>query len=331
MSEHPYSLLTPTTIIDAVEALGLLSDARVFALNSYENRVYQVGIEDETPLVAKFYRPQRWNQKQIFEEHQYTHFLADLDLPVVPPLRINGETLFEFEKEGLKFYYCLFTRKGGYAPELDNLDHIFKLGQYLGRIHNAGASQVFEHRIALHPLKWLEQDTKIIRASGYIPMEMETAWSTLMTDLQKLIAQQWADIIPPNNIRLHGDCHPGNILWRDDAPHFVDFDDAISGPAIQDLWMFLSGDRAMRLQQLSELAEGYNEFYDFPSQQLGLIEILRTVRLVHYNAWLCARWQDPAFPMHFPWFNTHQHWSSHILELREQLVALTDPHLTLMP
>ncbi len=326
MLAHPYEALTPDVVIDAVESLGYLSDARILALNSYENRVYQIGIEDSQPLIAKFYRPQRWTDEQILEEHEFTQQLRELGLPVIPPIANgDGKTLHQYKD----FRISLFPRQGGHAPELDNLDNLMTLGRMMGRIHSCGVQQEFVSRPAVDIASYAEEPIEFLLGSGSIPDSLINAYKTLTRDILLRLHAIWKEAGPQPQIRLHGDCHGGNILWRDDNPHFVDFDDCRSGPAIQDLWMFLSGDRQQQQIQCSEVIEGYNEFYDFHPIQLRLIEPLRTLRLIHYNAWLARRWQDPAFPHSFPWFNTERYWSEHIMELREQLAILHEPPLEL--
>ena len=324
-SPHPFETLTPSFIMDAVESLGYLCDGRIFGLNSYENRVYQVGIEEQEPLIAKFYRPARWSREQILEEHQFSFELAEHELPVVAPLTNNqGESLFSYGD----FMFALFPRKGGHGPELDNLDNLFTLGRLLGRIHLIGASKPFIHRPGIDIETFGHESVQLI-SSEFIPRELKTAYDTLTADLltrMDHILQQTGQL---TQIRVHGDCHGGNMLWRNDAPHFVDFDDARMAPAIQDIWMLLSGERHRQQVQLSEIVDGYNEFYDFQPRELQLAETLRTLRMMNYSAWLARRWEDPAFPHNFPWFNTVRYWSEHILELREQLSALQEPPLQL--
>lgn len=320
---HPYQALTPDRIIAAVEAQGYLSDARILPLNSYENRVYQVGIEGGAPLIAKFYRPERWSDEQILEEHRFTQELADLEIPVVPPLAdAEGNTLFYFEG----FRLALYPRQGGHAPELDQLDNLVVLGRFLGRIHAVGAQRPFVHRPTVNIQSYATESYEYLREQRFLPVELEAAYCSLCEDLIQRVEEQFARV-DYASIRLHGDCHAGNILWREGRPHFVDFDDARSGPAIQDLWMLLSGDREQQSQQLQKILEGYEQFCDFNTAELALIESLRTLRIMHYAAWLARRWSDPAFPMNFPWFNSLRYWSDHILELREQLAALDEPPL----
>nr|WP_237444964.1 serine/threonine protein kinase [Sinobacterium norvegicum] len=325
-ADHPFYSLTPDTVIDAVESTGVFSDFRIIPLNSYENRVYQVGIEDQQPVIAKFYRPGRWRDEQILEEHSFTQELFDAELPVVPAV-IDKQQQTSLLHHG-DFRFSLFERRGGYAPELDNLDHLYQLGQTIGRIHAVGSQKNFDHRIAIN-FDFYAADSVALIKSRFIPKELLPAYEGITDELLAELKQQWQLNQKLTQIRLHGDCHPGNILWRDDCPHFVDFDDCLTGPAIQDLWMMLNGDRNNRTAQLSEIIDGYNEFFEFDPRQIRLIEVLRSFRILYHCAWLARRWRDPAFPMHFPWFNTERYWAQHILELKEQLCALQEEPLTL--
>jgi Ser/Thr protein kinase RdoA (MazF antagonist) len=325
-SAHPFERLTPSFLMDAVETKGFWCDGRTFPLNSYENRVYQVGIEDNQPLIAKFYRPNRWSREQILEEHEFCFELAEQELPIVTPLRNEeGNTLFEYEG----FMFSLFPRRGGHAPELDNMDNLFILGRLLGRMHRIGAVKPFQHRPSITTQNFGHDSAELI-SERFIPRALKPAYDSITKDLLDKITEITADCGSLENIRVHGDCHSGNMLWRDDAPHFVDFDDARMAPAMQDIWMLLSGDRFEQTAQLSEIVEGYNEFNDFKSSELRMIEVLRSLRIMHYSAWLAKRWDDPAFPHSFSWFNTERYWGEHVLELREQLAILDEPPLVLM-
>jgi Ser/Thr protein kinase RdoA (MazF antagonist) len=285
--------------------------------------VYQIGIQDSSPIIGKFYRPNRWNKKQILEEHQFCFELAEQELPIVAPLiSEGGESLFQYEG----FYFALFSRKGGYGPELDNLDNLYLLGKLLGRIHAVGAVRPFSHRNTLNSNTFGYESSKFV-SEHFIPTELKLSYDSLVKDLMKTIDEVVSNAGDIQNIRVHGDCHSGNILWRDDNAHFVDLDDAMMAPAIQDIWMLLSGNRDRQSAQLSEIIDGYNEFFDFNPRELKLIDALRTLRIINYTAWIAKRWNDPAFPMAFPWFNTIRFWSEHILELREQFAALGEPNL----
>ncbi len=326
MSDHPYDRLGPDLIIEAVESTGRLSDARLLALNSYENRVYQVGIEEDTPLIAKFYRPERWSNAQILEEHAFSLELQAAEISVVAPLADGqGTTLHEFAG----FRFALFERRGGHPPELDNFDNLLVLGRTLGRIHAVGRAGRFAERQTISVERMLTECRDFL-LDGFIPRELVPAYSTLSRDLEQAVAAIYREVQAADQIRIHGDCHVGNILWRDDTAHFVDLDDCCTAPAVQDLWMFLSGDRSYRQLQLAELIEGYSDFCDFDPRQLRWIEALRTLRLTHYAAWLARRWSDPAFPRSFIWFNTERYWADHILELREQMAALAEEPLQLL-
>lgn len=322
---HPFDQLTPDFIMDAVESLGLRCDCRILALNSYENRVCQVGIEDHPPLIAKFYRPGRWSREQLLEEHEFTLELAAHELPVVPPWASgDGTTLHQYGD----FYFSLAERRGGHAPELDNLDHLLIIGRLLGRLHLIGASRPFAVRPTLDSRSFGHECVHYI-AADFIPDQYREAYQSLTRDLLERIDERFAGCARVANIRTHGDCHNGNLLWRDEAPWFVDFDDARMAPAVQDLWLLLSGSAERQQQQLDKILTGYYQFYDFNPAELQLIEPLRTLRMIHYSAWLARRWDDPAFPRVFSWFNTMQYWGEHILELREQLAALQEPVLQL--
>ncbi|WP_313551379.1 serine/threonine protein kinase [Pseudomonas sp.] len=321
---HPFDTLSPDVVIDAVESLGYLSDARILALNSYENRVYQVGIEDEQPLIAKFYRPQRWTDAAIREEHTFSFELVEHEVPVVAPLSRDGETLFEHAG----FRFALFPRRGGRAPEPGNLEQLYRLGQLLGRLHAIGASRPFEYRETLDVQSFGHASLDTLLSGGFIPKSLLPAYESVARDLIKKLDTLF-NSVNYTTIRVHGDCHPGNLLYRDETFHMVDLDDCRMAPAVQDLWMMLAGDRQERLSQLSELMDGYQEFHDFAPRELALIEGLRSLRLLQYSAWLARRWDDPAFPKSFSFFGTERYWGDQVLMLREQLSALDEEPLRL--
>ena len=324
-SPHPFQTLTPSFIMDAVESQGYRCDCRTSALNSYENRVYQVGIDEGQPLIAKFYRPGRWSEQQIMEEHQFCFELVEHELSVVAPCRNEaGESLFHYEG----FRFALYPRQGGHAPEFDNNDNLLILGRMLGRIHSIGAIRPFLHRPTLDSRSFGHESVALI-SERFIPDEYRASYQAVTDQLLQVIDEICSDAVQVRYIRTHGDCHAGNILWRDGAPHFVDFDDARMAPAVQDLWMMLSGDRPRQLVQLAQLIKGYSEFYDFRPSELRQVEALRALRMLHYSAWLASRWEDPTFPRTFPWFNTVRYWGEHILHLREQLSVLDEPPLEL--
>ncbi len=323
-SSHPFETLTPSFVINAVESQGYLSDGRLLALNSYENRVYQVGIEEQAPLIAKFYRPHRWTPAQIQEEHDFSAELLEQELSVVAPWRNEQqESLFNYEG----FLFALYPRQGGYAPELDNEKHLEILGRTLGRLHAIGSTRDFQHRQRFDIQRMGAESIQLINAD-FMPCELQAAYTSLTGDLLAHIERQRPLLESCDFIRVHGDCHVGNVLWRDDIPHFVDFDDALMAPAIQDLWMLLSGDTQQQREQMNVILRGYEDFFEFDDRQMQLIETLRTLRILHYSAWLARRWEDPAFPHSFPWFNSVRYWSDHILQLREQLSALQERKVT---
>ncbi len=351
---HPYDALTPDLILDAVEQTGLRCDGRLLALNSFENRVYQVGIEDGPPLVAKFYRPERWPRAAILEEHAFALELAGAELPVVAPLRdedipgalpraegipaeppredgtasalrtpTQGGTL----REHRGFAFALYPRQRGRAPELEDRDTLIWMGRFIGRIHAIGALNPFQDRPVLDVRTFGEEPAAFVLEQGFIPPDLRSAYATLVRQVldQARACFERAGRVSP--IRLHGDCHAGNVLWDDEGPHFVDLDDARNGPAAQDLWMLLSGERPAMELQLEAVLRGYREFHDFNLRELHLLEALRTLRLIHYSGWLARRWEDPTFPVNFPWFNTQRYWQDQILSLREQAALMQEPPL----
>ena len=321
---HPFATLTPDLVLDAVESLGLLSDARVLALNSYENRVYQVGMEEGPPLIVKFYRPERWPDAAILEEHAFLQELHEAEIPVVAPLAFgDGNTLLLHAD----FRFTLFPRRGGRAPELGDAATREWMGRFLGRIHAIGRLQPFRHRPALDIASFGEEPRDWLLQHESVPRELLDAWQGTIDMALDGVRHAFARTGTITSLRLHGDCHLGNVLWTDDGPHFVDFDDSRSGPAIQDLWMLLSGERMEMQEQLQDVLAGYEDFCEFDRRELHLIEALRTLRLIHYAAWIARRWDDPAFPAAFPWFGTAHYWQARILELKEQIAAMSEPPL----
>ncbi|MFT5141146.1 MAG: Ser/Thr protein kinase RdoA (MazF antagonist) [Lysobacterales bacterium] len=323
-SNTPYYQLDPDTVIKAVESTGMFCDGRLLALNSYENRVYQVGIEEMVPVIAKFYRPSRWTDDQILEEHQFSLEIAEAEVPLIPPMVIDDKTLHVYEG----FRFSLFERRGGHAPELDRKETRQWIGRFMGRMHAVGASRSFKHRPALTAKRFGRESIDTILKDNWLPGHIENAFATLAEDLMTSIEASWSRAGNISNIRLHGDCHPGNILWRD-GPFFVDMDDCQSGPAIQDLWMLLSGDNFEMADQMKDVLDGYREFHHLNIGEFQLIEPLRTLRMLHHSAWLARRWEDPAFPIAFPWFGEPRYWEDMILGLREQLGRMQEPALEL--
>ncbi len=323
---HPFDRLTPDFIVAAAEAIGLQSDGRMLALNSYENRVYQVGIEDAAPVILKFYRPGRWSRAAIEEEHAFAQELEQAEVPVVAPLRVGAQSLFE--REG--FLYAVYPRQGGRWPDLGTAEDWRWLGRFLGRIHAIGRRGRFQHRSRLDVEHSAGDARRYLLKEGWIPDHLQSAYASVTKDLIEHMQVRWQGAGDVGLLRLHGDCHPGNVLWVEgQGPHFVDLDDCMTGPAIQDLWMLVSGTQSEQAVQLSELLTGYTQFADFDYRELALVETLRTLRQMNYAAWLARRWEDPAFPRAFPWFGENRFWERHVLDLREQLAALDEPALVL--
>jgi len=323
-SAFNFQTLSPNLIMDALESLGLGVDSGLTALNSYENRVYQFMDEDKKRYVAKFYRPERWTAAQIEEEHQFSADLAAAEVPAVAPLRLNGQTLQQHEG----FLFTVFPSVGGRQYESDNLDQLEWVGRFLGRIHQVGAEQPFVARPTMGLTEYLTEPRQVLASSSLIPSKQQDAFMAVADQMIATIEQYWHTDWQP--LRLHGDCHPGNILWRD-GPLFVDLDDARNGPAVQDLWMLLQGDRNEQRIQLDILLEAYSEFADFDQRQLALIEPLRAMRMVYYLAWVARRWQDPAFPKSFPWMAEADFWSSQTAIFTEQIRLLEADPLQLSP
>jgi Ser/Thr protein kinase RdoA (MazF antagonist) len=320
---RPYDGLTPDAVLDALAAAGWRGDGRLLALASYENRVYQASLEDGGQVVAKFYRPGRWSDAQILEEHAFARELAEREIPVVAPLEAGGRTLFAHA--GYRF--AVFPRRGGRAPELEDEAVLEWIGRFLGRIHAVGAARAFARRPSLDADSFGTEPREWLLSSGLIPPDLLAAWAAASAQALERARQVIAAVGAVPRIRLHGDCHAGNILWTDAGPHFVDLDDARSGPAVQDLWMLLAAERRSAERSLRALLAGYRRFHDFDARELMLIEPLRTLRLIHYSAWIARRWDDPAFPAAFPWFGTARYWQDRILELREQAAAMDEEPL----
>jgi len=319
----PYAGLTPETVLDALEGAGLRGDGRLLALNSYENRVYQVWLEDGSSVVAKFYRPGRWSDAQILEEHAFVQELDEHEIPAVAPLVLAGRTLAEHAG----FRFTVFPRRGGRTPELDRRDTLEWIGRFIGRIHAVGAVRAFAERPALDADSFGREPRDWLLQHGFLPPDLLGAWTSAVEQALPAVGHCYARAGAVSKLRLHGDCHAGNVLWTDQGPHFVDFDDARTGPAVQDLWMLLSGERADMTRQLGHVLAGYEQFREFDPRGLHLVEALRTLRLIHYSAWIARRWDDPAFPAAFPWFNTQRYWQDLILELREQIALMDEAPL----
>ena len=320
---RPYDDLTPDTVLDALQSAGLRGDGRLLALNSYENRVYQVSLEDDSQVVAKFYRPSRWSDRQILEEHAFAAELEGREIPVVAPRVLGGRTLHEFRR----YRFAVYPRRGGRSPELEDEKVLEWIGRFLGRIHAIGAAAPFQQRPALDLDTFGTEPRDWLLAHALIPDDLRDAWASVSAQALCGVQQALERAGRIRSIRLHGDCHAGNILWTGDGPHFVDLDDARMGPAVQDLWMLLPGEGAQAATNLRALVAGYEQFFDFERRELLLIEALRTLRLLHYSAWIARRWNDPAFPAAFPWFGTQRYWQDRILELREQVAAMQEPPL----
>ncbi|HEX6927944.1 MAG TPA: serine/threonine protein kinase [Gammaproteobacteria bacterium] len=324
VSTHPYDALTPDVVLDAVDARGFLTDGRLLALNSYENRVYQVGVENSVPLVGKFYRPERWSDAQIIEEHTFGRELDAAEIPVVAPLVLQEKTLFVHAG----FRYALYPRRGGRAPEPGNIDQLEWLGRFIGRIHAVGGVRPFRHRPRLSVQAMGRDSLALLEQGEWLPAYVRVNFVDAAIRLLDAVDIAFEGVAP-QPLRLHGDCHPGNILWTDAGPHFVDLDDCLTGPAIQDIWMLLAGPAHEREQQLRVFLEGYEQFRLFDPAELALIEPLRALRMIQYMGWLAKRWDDPAFPPAFPWFGTPRYWEEQVNSLREQLEALEAPPLKL--
>jgi Ser/Thr protein kinase RdoA (MazF antagonist) len=319
----PFLALTPDCILAALESVGVRADGRLLALNSFENRVYQVGVEAAAPVVVKFYRPQRWSDAAILEEHAFTIELAEHEIPVVAPLSLRDHTLHEHAG----FRFAAYPRQGGRMPEFADERTLEWMGRFIGRIHAVGAARAFVARPRLDIKRFGEEPRDYLLSAGWLPADVREVWRGVVEQALDGVRRAYARAGQVSLLRLHGDCHAGNVLWTDDGPHFVDFDDCRMGPAVQDLWMLLSGERDEMTTQLAAVLSGYEDFRDFDRRELHLVEALRTLRLIHYSAWLARRWGDPAFPPAFPWFNTQRYWQDRILELREQIALMDETPL----
>ena len=320
--------LGPNEIWTTLEQYGVRLDGHITALNSYENRVYRIGVEDGQPIVVKFYRPQRWSDGAILEELEFTSELAKGDIPVVAPLPGEDGRLLYYHDN---YRFSIYPSCGGRPPEIDNLEHLKIIGRQFARIHLYGEQQLYQARPTLNILEEVSLARDYLLDAGFLPRELETSYQSLIDDILWRMENRIKDAGSYQTIRLQGDAHPGNILWFEDKPLILDFDDALNGPAIYDLWMFLSGDRDYMSKTLAAVLEGYTEFRAFDPRQLHLIETLRTVRIVKFTAWIAKRWHDPAFPQAFPYFADARYWEEHILSLREQSANLDEPALVWYP
>jgi Ser/Thr protein kinase RdoA (MazF antagonist) len=319
----PFAGLNPECILDALESVGYRCDGALLALNSYENRVWQIGVDEGAPVIAKFYRPGRWSDAQIAEEHAFTAAMAADELPVVTPVAIGGKTLFVHNG----FRFSVFPRQGGRAPEFGEPQILEWMGRLMARIHTVGAREPFVARETLDIQRFGVDSRDWLLANRVIPAELESVWRGVADQALDGVRACFERAGRVDQLRLHGDCHAGNVLWTQDGPHFVDFDDSRMGPAIQDLWMLLSGDAEEMGRQFGHVLAGYEMFREFDDRELQLVEALRTLRLMHHSAWLARRWSDPAFPVAFPWFATNRYWEERILELREQIAIMQESAL----
>lgn len=320
----PYSGLTPEVILGAIESVGLVPTGSLLALNSYENRVYQVQLDGGHFVVAKFYRPGRWTSEAILEEHAFAAELASQEIPVVAPMLFHDKSLHEFAS----YRFCVFERHGGRWPELEDEENLEQLGRFIGRIHMVGRSRRFVHRHKLSVASYGQASLDYLLQASFVPQEIQFNYQQVAQKLIDYIDARF-QAIEPQMLRIYGDCHPGNILSTPQGFHFVDLDDCCMGPAVQDLWMLLSGEPHEMTKQMRIILRGYQTFTEFDYSELALIESLRGLRLLHYSAWLARRWNDPAFPQHFPWFNTPRYWEDQLNTLREQLERCHAPTLDL--
>jgi Ser/Thr protein kinase RdoA (MazF antagonist) len=330
-----YGNLTPRQVLDSLDAVGLRGDGRILQLNSYENRVFQVFLEDGRAVVAKFYRPGRWSDAQIVEEHGFALELAAAEVPVVPPLALHADpavpglvlhgeppTLACHDVDGATHRFAVAARCAGREPELDDPATLAQIGRFIGRLHAVGRQRPFVHRHRLEARADGQRALSLLLRGDFVPPTELPAWRDACERALALVVAAFDAAAPLATLRLHGDCHRGNVLWRDGAPHVVDLDDAMQGPAVQDLWMLVSGDAATMAQQLNTLLGGYEQFCDFDDRERALIEPLRTLRMVRHSAWLAERWGDPTFPINFPFFGSAAYWNQQTTQLREQIEAM---------
>jgi Ser/Thr protein kinase RdoA (MazF antagonist) len=325
--EIPYDRLTPDVIAVAVERVGFETTGSILALGSYENRVYQIGVrgagESDGFVVAKFYRPGRWTTDAILEEHEFALELQAQEIPVVAPLLRDGESLHVLDG----YRYAVYPRRGGRWPELGTVDDRIWMGRFLGRLHAVGATRRFKFRATLSRLELGRKSVEELLASDWIPQHLRDSYESTTEHLLEQIDAAFDAVGAYRTLRIHGDCHRNNVLWTDDGPHFVDLDDCVNGPAVQDLWLFLAGSRDEMAAQLGDLLDGYGQFFEFDFRELRLIEALRALRLMHYTAWITRRWHDPAFPRAFPWLGEARYWEQHVQLLLEQRAALDEEPL----
>lgn len=322
MQNTPYATLDPNVILDAIENAGFQCSGSLMALNSFENRVYQVGLENADPVIAKFYRPARWSNEEILEEHQFAFELNEHEIPVIAPLKNSNEESLHCYHD---FRFALFPRKGGHALELGNYEQLEWMGRFLGRLHAVGAVKPFKYRMKLVPENYGDNPHRYLQHKIFIPNDLETAYLEIADEVFEKVKLRFNEVGKINYLRIHGDCHAGNILWRNDAPHIVDLDDCLYGPAIQDIWMLLSDNEFESRIQLDCILEEYQKFHDFNYKEIALIEALRALRLIQYSVWIAKRWDDPAFPLNFPWFITRNYWQEQIGLLRDQSALLNQP------
>ncbi|HBF07443.1 MAG TPA: serine/threonine protein kinase [Gammaproteobacteria bacterium] len=318
-NDFSFQHLSPNAVLNAIESLGLEVDGRLFELNSFENRVFQIGILDQAPLIAKFYRPGRWSAAQIQEEHDFTLQLEEDEVPAIAPLVFNGKSLFHAEG----YYFALYRRQGGYAPELDIKEHLKSIGRTLGRIHAYGSSQLYKARPS-YSLEEMGSKSAQHLIENHIPTHHVQIYKDITDQIFTTIDQHASQIYALPQLRLHGDCHLGNILWQDPHPFFVDFDDSVNGPQMGDLWMLysLSQDQELNKERLYTLLDGYEMFYEFDDEQLRYCEVFRTLRMINYTSWVGTRWNDPAFKRAFPWFDKDGYWLEHARDLEQQYQKL---------